>query len=286
MRMAFLFQIWQMNVCFNGTFLSANAPLLSANNRGFKYGDGLFETMKVFQGALLLSTFHFERLFISLKLLGIEPSVDFTTASLLKNIRELCSQNNCAGSARIRLAVYRTEEGTAGYLIEAIPLSEEVNEWNKAGLSITLYPYARKSTDAFSNIKSANFLPYVLAEKYAKENDADDAIVLNAHNYLCDSSKANIFLVKDGEVITPALHQGCINGIMRRMVIEEVKKLGYVLRQQEVSEEDLIAADEVFLTNALQIIRWVESYHEVEYCGTRSQKIFNAVKATIFGNSC
>lgn len=284
--MAFFFQFCKMNICFNGTFFPANAPLLSAGNRGFNYGDGVFETMKVFKGNLLLSTLHFERLFTSLQLLGIKPTAAFTKEELLKNILELCRQNSCETSARIRLAVYRTHDGNAGYLLEAIPLSKEPNQWNEAGLTIALYPYARKSMDAFANLKSANYLPYLLAGAYAKENSVDDALVLNANDYLCDSSKANIFLLKGNEVFTPALHQGCINGVMRRVVIEEVKKLGYVLKQEAVSEEDLVTADEVFLTNAIQIIRWVKNYHEVQYSCTHSRQIFNAVKATIFNGCC
>jgi branched-chain amino acid aminotransferase len=275
-----------MDVCFNGNFLPATVPVLYADNRGFKYGDGLFETMKVYRGNLLLGALHFERLFVSLQLLGIEPAADFTQAALLTNILQLCQKNGCEASARIRLAVYRGEENKAGYLAEAFTLPEETNEWNASGLSIALFPFARKSMDAYSNIKSANFLHYVLAANYAKESKVDDAIVLNASNYLCDSSKATIFLIKDGEVITPALHQGCINGIMRRVVNEEVKKLGYVLRQQEVSEKDLIAADEVFLTNAIQIIRWVKSYSGVHYSCGQAQQIFKAVRATIFKSLC
>jgi branched-chain amino acid aminotransferase len=280
------FHFCEMNVCFNGNFLPGNVPLFFADNRGFKYGDGLFETMKVFKGNLLLSSFHFERLFSSLQLLGIDLSVDFTREILFRNIIDLCYQNNCDTSARIRLAVYRTDENKAGYLIEAIPLSEAVNRWSESGLSIALFPYARKSLDAFSNLKSANFLPYVLAGKYANENGIDDAIVLNSDNYLCDSSKANIYLIKAGKVFTPALHQGCVNGVMRRVVNEAVKGMGYSLRQVEVSEEDLIAADEVFLTNAIQIIRWVKSYHQVQYGYTHTYKIFGAVQATIFSSPC
>src|SRR5438128_1939317 len=142
-----------MNVCDNGQFCDVTKPLLTAQNRSFKWGDGLFETMKVYRGKLLLEEVHSERLFISLKLLQVEKNVD-------------------------------------------------------------------------------------------------DALLINASNFLCDSTKANIFLVKGNEIITPALHQGCINGVMRRVVIDEVKKIGYRLRQQEVSEEDLLTADEAFLTNA------------------------------------
>lgn len=275
-----------MNVCFNGGFYPWDAPLLTAQNRSFKWGDGLFETMKVYRGKLLLQKLHFERLFSSLQLLGIEKGKDFTQEGLVQNIFELCTQNNCTACARIRLAVYRNDDNSAGYLIEAIPLDEEINNWQPQGQVVVLYPYIKKSMDAYANIKSANFLPYVLAQKFAEEQNADDAIVLNSNNSICDSSKANIFLIKDKEIFTPALHQGCVNGIMRRVVIEEIKKLGYRLHHDEVKEEQLLEADEVFLTNAIQIIRWVGQYKESHYSCTHTRKIFEAVSTTIFAGVC
>ncbi|MDQ6609471.1 MAG: aminotransferase class IV [Bacteroidota bacterium] len=275
-----------MNICFNGNFLPADAPVITAQNRGFKWGDGVFETMKVFRGNLLLADYHFERLFMSLKLLQINPAKTFTKENLSKEVSALCHQNNCKASARIRLAVYRTHEQTTGYLIEAFALAEEVNQWDSNGLIVTLYPYVRKSMDAFANLKTANFLPYVLAANYAQEKGTDDALVLNAGNYICDSSRANIFLIKAGEVLTPALHQGCINGVMRRVVIEEIKNLGYTLRQQEVTQEELATADEVFLTNAIQMIRPVKEYNEFQYVFKETKKIYEAVAATIFNGLC
>jgi len=242
--------------------------------------------MKFYRGKLLLADLHFERLFTSLQLLQIEVAETFTRAKLLQNITHLCQLNQCSENARVRLAVYRDDQNGSGYLIEANPLDTHVNSWQEQGLKICLYPFARKSMDAFSNIKSANYLPYVLAQKYAINNGFDDAIVLNAQNFLCDSSKANLFLVRGNELHTPALHQGCVNGVMRRVVIEESKKLGLKIRQDEVSEDNLLAADEVFLTNAIQIIRWVKTYREQTYAHEKTRKIFDAVSATIFAHSC
>ena len=274
-----------MNICFNGSFYTADVPVLSAQNRSFKWGDGVFETMKVFRGAIILADFHFERLFTGLQLLQIECAASILQSTLSQQILELCAQNNCLFSARVRLAVYRTDENLAGYLVEAIPLDEAVNSWVEEGLSITLYPYARKSQDAFANLKSANYLPYVLAARYATEKGVDDALVLNGDGLLCDSSKANIFFVKEDKIITPALHQGCINGVMRRVIIEEVKKLGIQISQEEVSEEALLSADEVFLSNAIQVIRWVKQYKNKSYASTITRQIFTAVAATVFPRS-
>src|SRR5690349_15969466 len=115
-------------VCFNGKFFPADEPLFTSQNRSFRYGDGVFETMKVHRGKILLSAFHFERLFLSLKMLRIENSL--ALAYLSELILELTKKNNCTDSARIRLAVFRNDQNEAEFTIEAFSLSEEVNRWN------------------------------------------------------------------------------------------------------------------------------------------------------------
>lgn len=277
---------WKMDVCFNGVFFPADTPLLSVQNQSYKWGDGVFETMKVFNGKLLLEDLHFERLFISLQILGIEKDDSLSQNNLIAYIMELCRRNNCLPLSRIRLAVFRNDAGKAEYSIEATTLDATINRWPEEGQVIKLYPYARKSMDAFANLKSANFLPYVLAQRYAVERGVDDALMLNAQNHLCDSSKANLFLIKEKNIYTPALHQGCVNGVMRRVVLEEAKRAGFRLQQNEVREEDLLQADEVFLTNAIQIIRWVKTYKEKEYTCTQTRLLFDAVTATIFHGLC
>lgn len=258
-------------VCFNGTIVT-DQPIFSVHNRSFKYGDGTFETIKVYKEKILLSNLHFERLFSSLKLLKIKYA--FNETYLSKKIIELCKKNNCSDLARVRLAVYRDENGDAGFVVEALPLIDGADGWNKKGLAIDLYPYARKPKDAFANLKSANFLPYVLAALHAKENDLDDSIVLNSDNHICDSSKANIFLIRNGELFTPALHQGCVNGVMRRFLIDELKKLNYKIHQQEITEDDLLNADEVFLTNAIIGMHWVGFFRKKNYVNSISSIIY------------
>ncbi|NTS42816.1 aminotransferase class IV [Flavisolibacter sp. BT320] len=271
-----------MQVCFNGDFFPANAPLLSVQNRSFKWGDGVFETAKVYRGKLLLAALHYERLAVSLRLLGITAGESLDLNQLTATVLELCRRNKCLPSARVRLAVFRQEDGSAGYSLEAIPLPETTNSWQEEGLEIVLYPFARKSMDAFANLKSANFLSYVLAQQYAVERGVDDALVLNAQSFLCDSSKANLFLIKGKNIYTPALHQGCINGVMRRIVLQECKKLGYRVFQDEVEESALLSADEVFLTNAIQVIRWVRQYKNAVYTCTETKRIFEAVSKILF----
>ena len=205
-----------------------------------------------------------------------------TAENLLQSILQLCKVNDCAQNARIRLHVFRDENNFTVYTIEALPLDELTNQWAEDGLSLGLYPYARKSIDALSNLKSANFLPYVMANRYAVENNLNDALLLNVHQNLCDSSRANIFVIKDKTVYTPGLHQGCVNGVMRRMTIEVIKKLGQRFYEEELNEADLLNADEVFLTNAIQVIRWVRKYKHKEYSSVLTKKIFENVTTAIY----
>ncbi len=267
-------------VCVNGRLVSGNQPVLTAQNRGFKYGDGVFETMKIYKGQIRLAALHFERLFLSLKLLQIHPAFD--QEQLGTYIRELCERNGCSQLGRVRLAVYRTDQNAAGFIIEALPLTEETNSWNNKGYVIDLHPYVRKAQDAFANLKSANFLPYVLADLHAKEKGFDDCVVLNGANRICDTSKANIFLIKNREVFTPALHQGCVNGVMRRFLIDEIKKMGYRVHQEELSETDLLEAEEVFLTNAVYGLRWVSTFKKQTYAHNLSAAIYEQVIAALY----
>jgi branched-chain amino acid aminotransferase len=262
-------------VCYNHAYYPVGTPLFTAQNRGFKYGDGLFETMKVYQGKLLLASYHGQRLFSGLALLNIEWKI--AMEQLTSMIRELCEKNGCLDSGRIRLAVFREADRNASFLIEAFPLSPSINQWNEQGLIIDLFPYARKSTDVYSNLKTANFLPYVLADLYAKERQIDDSIVLNTDTRICDTSKANLFLIKDGQLYTPSLDQGCVNGVMRRYLIEALKQRNRVVHQKSLSETDLYDAEEIFLTNAIFGMRWVARLRNKTYNQQQSLAIYREI---------
>ena len=275
-----------MKVCCNGEFSPANQPVLTAANPVFKWGEGLFETMKVVDQRIILANLHFERLLAGLSLLQINIPSSFTHPALEQKIIELCGHNNCLQLARVRLAVYPDANNAAAYVIEAIPLEENSNNWQTPGLSTTTFSTAKKATDVFANLKSSNYLPYRLAAKYAMANGLDDCLVLNTYNRYCDSSKANIFLVKNDVVFTPSLSEGCINGVMRNVIIAVAKKLGYVVEESKITKQDLLDADEVFLSNAIQIIRWVKFFEGVQYTSQLSRLFFKEIEATIFIKPC
>lgn len=276
--MVFFIHFWCMNfVCLNGKFFQSDVPVFAAQNRGFKYGDGVFETMRVVNGETLLATFHFERLLLSLRMLKINLLPGVSADLLTSEILALCQKNNCSRSARVRLAFFRNGDNNGEYVIEATSVPKEAGEWNDTGVVLGLFPFSRKNCDAYSNLKTANFLPYVLASIHAKENTLDDCVVLNAENNVCDTSKANIFLIKKNKIITPALQQGCINGVMRRYIIEELKKQERHIYQEAVTERDVLDADEIFLTNAIFRMRWVKKYKMKEYTSTGSEALYKSI---------
>lgn len=269
-------------ICFNGQFLSASTPIFQAGNRSFKWGDGVFETIHVHKKKILLETLHFERLFLSLQILQL-PHNQYNQQLLKEYILELSIMNECAENARVRVSIYRDDEKGSSFVMEATPLAPREFQWNEKGLSIDLYPHARKTMDAIANLKTNNYLTYILAGLFARQIQVDDAIVLNGVNRLCDSSKANIFLVKDNEIFTPSLSEGCINGVMRQFLMEQLNILGYRIYQTSLTEKDLSEADEVFLTNAIIKIHWVHHFRNKIYSSSDTFNIFRKIFSTIQG---
>lgn len=268
----------------NGRLVEGSEPVLLAANRGYRYGDGLFETIKVYQGKILLEDLHFERLFSSLSILKYEIPKFFNREKLRNEALKLCQDNKADKLARVRMSVFRgngglyDEDQKLQYLIECWPLDESVNRLNENGLVIDIYPGARKSCDQLSNLKSANFLPYSMAALYAKENKLNDCLVLNTEDNIADSTIANVFLIKDGIIKTPALSQGGISGVIRRFLLSALRQEGYNVQETSINETDLEQADEVFLTNAINGIRWVKQCGNTIYTNQLVLKIHKHMK--------
>lgn len=260
-----------IQICINGTFQPADQPVIQAGNRSYRYGNGLFETMKVSGEKILLETLHFERLFSGMTLLGMKIPVHLTAARLKNEILSLCGKNKAEKLARVRLSVYHgngglyDDPGPAGYLIESWPLEEGMNRLNENGLVTDIFPDARKSCDRYSTLKSSGFLPYALAAQYAKKNKLNDCFLLNTDGNLADSTIANIFLIREGRILTPALSEGCIAGVMRKHLIGQFQEHGMAVEETRIQIKDLLEADEIFLSNAIRGIRWVGRFREKQY---------------------
>jgi aminodeoxychorismate lyase len=272
----------------NGKLYKENEPVIGPANRGLRYGDGVFETMKMTDGNIFFANEHFARLWKGLQTLQFEIPKHFTPEKLTGEINTLAVKNQHQKAARVRFTVVRGNGGLydaanhqPNYIIETWPLPENSNTLNTNGLVIGLYNDVKKSCDVLSNIKHNNYLPYVMAALYAKKQKWNDAVVLNTNGNICETAIASIFLIKNGVVFTPALSEGCVAGIMRQQVIEFLKSNGYEIIQTAVTLQMLLTADEVFITNAIYNIRWVQSINDKQYSSSFIKKIYTAFLQTI-----
>jgi len=271
----------------NGKFFISGKPIISSGNRGLRFGDGLFETMRMQEGRILNAELHFDRLFKGLKLLQFELEKYFTSNFLSEKINHLLRKNNITENARIRLMIFRGEGGIfdiknnfPNYIIEMWPLSEKI-KLNESGLVIDVFPDAKKSCDLFCNLKSNNYLPYAMAGLFVKKNKLNDALILNTYDRICESAIANIFIIKEKNIITPPLSEGCVAGIMRQWLLEKNGFKNFVIIEKQLSLADVLSADELFLTNSIHPVRWVKSFKEKEYGNEKVKEIFKYILANI-----
>jgi aminodeoxychorismate lyase len=272
----------------NGKFIKDGTPVVTAASRGLRYGDGLFETMKLLGGTLINADEHFARLWNGMQVLGFDIPRQFAPAVLEEKAKALAEKNGHTAAARIRLTVYRGDGGlydvknhTPNCIIETMELPAANGTWNSNGLVLGIYQDAVKPCDITAGLKHNNYLPYLLAALYAKKQKWNDALLLNMHGRVCDSTIANIFMVKGETVFTPALAEGCVAGIMRRQVLALLRSNGFAVEETSISPQQLYEADEVFLTNAIYNIRWVQQVDETDYGNAVTQKIYALLQQTI-----
>ena len=275
-----------MFINYNGKFFDKNIPIIQAGNRSLRYGDGLFETILCLNSKPVLLDEHLSRLWNGLKLLEFEIPKLFNPDSIEKEIVSLIKKNKLI-QARIRLSIFRGNGGLydpenlyPNFLIESFPLENPTSALNSNGLHCGIYRNSKKMADQFSPIKHNNFLPYILAALFAKKQKWNDAILLNQFGNICDSTIANVFVVKNNTVYTPPISDGCIAGIMRQVVIQTLAQSDYPLIESSISPEFILEADEVFFTNSIKILQWVASIDSREYGCTETIKIFELLKQT------
>lgn len=273
---------------YNGKMFKEGSPIIGADNRGLRYGDGLFETMKMKNGQLIFEDEHFARLWKGMKVLQFDIPKHFTVDSLRQEIIDLAKKNGHEPAARIRLNIVRGDGGlydaknhVPNYIIQTWTLPDGNGQWNGNGLVLGIYEGVKKSCDILSNIKHNNYLPYVMAALHAKREKWNDAILLNSNGRVCDTTIANVFTVKDDVIYTPTLSEGCVAGIMRKMLIKKIADSAWQLVEKDLTIDDLLNANEVFLTNSIYNLRWVQRIGDSVYQPTISKQIYTELIQTI-----
>lgn len=260
---------------WNGKLQASAANL----NRSFHYGDGIFETIRQFQGKLPFWKWHINRLLKGLQFLQLTPP-PFFTPDYLKHQIELLQPDII--NARIRITIFRAAGGkytpsnnNFQFVIEKEALVESQFTWPGKGLTIGTYPTPLLLAGSpLSNIKSCNSLPYILAALHKKQMGWDDCLLLNQHQRIAEASSSNIFWVKDHDLFTPPLDEGGLDGTIRQFIIDQASSWNQSVSLRPMDLNSLASADEVFLTNSIQGIRWIKQWRAKAYHHNNSQKVF------------
>lgn len=263
----------------NGKILPAENTIPAHDNRAFRYGYGLFETMLCIDGQIQLLQYHWDRLFAGMEQLQFNIPATFNSLKLEEAILNTIQKNKLEKLCRIRLQVYPGHGGlydnnrALQYIIECFPLENAAITLNENGLVMGIAEGLQKSSDTLANLKTASGLIYAMAAQKAIAEKWNDALIYNTSGNIIESTIANIFWVKDNIIYTPPLSEGCVAGVMRRHIIATLAANNIRVHERSLSKELIIDADEVFLTNAIKGIRWVKQFDEKTFTTNQTARM-------------
>lgn len=263
----------------NGKIVGTGAIIVPADSWTIRYGYGLVETLLIENGSIFLAMAHWQRLWQGMEVFRFSVPKHFSPKYLETEIYELAAKCGMQQRCRIRLQIYGGQGGlydrqttTPEYIIECFALPD-IQEINQNGLVIGIAADAVKCYNPFSPFKTANALVYIHAAQVAVQKKWNDALVVNEKGNILESSIANLFWIKDEQVYTPPVSDGCIAGVMRAYIINELQKTGIQVTEKQCTRADLYQANEIFLTNAVKKIRWVKVLEEYNYTFALTKKI-------------
>lgn len=271
-----------MNINYNGALIGAEGNILALHNRAFAYGDAVTDVSKYSYQQLLFWEEHYLRLMAGMRVLRMNIpmsfSMEYIEEEILKTIRSNALESQ---PVRVRISIFRKSGNTytptnndIEYLIETQPLSSAFYVLNEEPYEVELFKDFYIQPDLLANIKHTNRIVNVLGSIFAQENDYQNCILLNSQKNIAGALDGNIFLVNGNTLKTPALTDGAVNGITRKMLIKLLQKVGdYQVEETSISPFELQKADELFITNSLIGIQPVSQYRKKTYTHTATKSL-------------
>jgi branched-chain amino acid aminotransferase len=261
--------------------MKSSEPVLFSNNRAFRYSDAVFESIHAYSTEPQFLDRHMDRLAVNMKLLCMHLPGFFTVSNFRQLIVRLLNKNKNFNGAVIRLTVYRnSEEGAipeqqeVSFALESFPLTQAKYSLNDKGLGLDICNDYTKTTGPLSGLYSANTLLYMLTGLECKNRKLDSLVLLNEAGRIVETFNSNIFMVSGNGLFTPGISQGCIPGIMRSVVLMLAEKANYRINDQSnLTTAALEDAEEVFLTNTVDGIRWIGAYRQKRYFNKTSKQL-------------
>lgn len=243
-------------IFLNNKLVRKDRAVISVFDHGFLYGDGIYETLRAYNGIVFKLDEHIQRLYRSASLiqLAVQKDADAIKKAVYQTLRA-----NRLREAVIRVTVSRGA-GPAGldpelckkptFVIFTSKFREYPGQFYQNGVPVSIVKTRRNSISALNpQIKSLNFLNNVLAKIEAKRENAFEALMLNYRGYLAEGTVSNVFFLKDGILFTPGLAAGILGGITRKAILDIARKCGFKINQGKFRKTAIYGADEVFLSN-------------------------------------
>ncbi|MGB0260704.1 MAG: aminotransferase class IV [Flavobacteriaceae bacterium] len=257
----------------NGTLLSETPPALTANNRGFLYGDAVFETLKHTTTQALYWEDHYFRMMASMRIFGMEIPLEYTPDFFEKEfLRTIKGQSTAAPAWRIRLTVFRNDGGRytptthqVSFLMQSTPLEQATYPQPANEYVVDLYKDHYVQPSMLSNLKSNNKALQVLGSVFAQRQELDNCILLNDRKEVTEALNGNLFLLFGDTLHTPPLTSGCLDGIMRKQLMRLSDKLSLKVEERTITPFELQRADELWVTNTIVGISPVVRYRRKTY---------------------
>lgn len=265
---------------FNGTLVTQESNILT-QNRGFLYGDAVFETVKIVNSKVLYLEDHYFRLMASMRVVRMEIPMHFTMEYFEEQLLMLVDKMGISESARVRITVFRNDGGyylpidqTVSFLVHATALDTILYSFEEKDYEVDLFKDFYITKQLLSSIKSTNRMLNVTASIFANENGLDNCLLLNDVKNVIEAIQGNIFMVVGGRLVTPPVSEGCLNGVMRKQVLNLAKTIqGLEVVEEIISPFDLQKADELFITNVIKGIQPITKYRKKTFKTNVSQQL-------------
>jgi len=273
---------------YNGTLVTQSNISLH-ENRGFLYGDAIFETLKVLDGKVIFLEDHYFRLMASMRIVRMEIPMNFTMEFMEEQVMLLIDALPAAPSYRARLSFFRKPGGyylptdnNVEFIITAAPLAEPLYSFTDAPYEVDLFRDFYVTKQLLSTLKSTNRMVQITGSIYAHENGLDNCLLLNDEKNVVEALRENLFMLTGGKLITPPVADGCLNGIMRKQVLALARKVeGLEVEEASISPFDLQKADELFVTNVVKGIQPITKYRKKEYVGVLAAELVKRLNAKV-----
>lgn len=273
---------------YNGTLVT-ESNISIHENRGFLYGDAIFETLRVLDGKVLFLEDHYFRLMASLRIVRMEIPMNFTMEYMEEQVLLLTDTLAAAPSYRARISVFRKSGGyylptnnDVEFIVTASALEEPLYSFTEAAYEVDLFKDFYVTKQLLSTLKSTNKMVQITGSVFAHENGLQNCLLVNDGKNVIEALQGNLFMLTGNKLVTPPVADGCLNGVMRRQVLALAQKIeGLEVAEASISPFDLQKADELFITNVIKGIQPITKYRKKEFVSIMASDLLKRLNAKI-----